>query len=273
MPRALLTLLAASLALAVPATAQLDHLLAPVGGSTQVAALSRAGVPAAVATHEAATSSPAPGGLSLTAEALLAELEKQLGDHFSTDGELKLALLRGWTPLALPAQDWAVAVTEWPQGGISSTFFLRAKIFSGGETVADIQLPLKAQLLQEVWLAANRLDKGQTLDRSLLATQKVDVIRERGALLPASTDPGKLEVAMTIPAGRALTKRDVVAKPVVRKGQAVEATGTVGLLHVRMKAVALENGATGDVIKLRNLETRKDFNAQVLDENKVQVHF
>jgi flagella basal body P-ring formation protein FlgA len=40
-----------------------------------------------------------------------------------------------------------------------------------------------------------------------------------------------------------------------------------------MKALALENGAAGDLIRLRNVESRKDFNAQVLNENKVQVRF
>ena len=46
-----------------------------------------------------------------------------------------------------------------------------------------------------------------------------------------------------------------------------------GLLAIRMKALALENGAAGDLIKLRNLESRKEFNGQILNENQVQVHF
>jgi flagella basal body P-ring formation protein FlgA len=40
-----------------------------------------------------------------------------------------------------------------------------------------------------------------------------------------------------------------------------------------MKALAMENGAQGDVVTVRNPESRKDFAAQVIDENRVQVRF
>ncbi|MCX6945752.1 MAG: flagella basal body P-ring formation protein FlgA [Opitutales bacterium] len=40
-----------------------------------------------------------------------------------------------------------------------------------------------------------------------------------------------------------------------------------------MKALALENGAQGDTVTLRNPESHKDFSALVIDENHVQVRF
>jgi len=40
-----------------------------------------------------------------------------------------------------------------------------------------------------------------------------------------------------------------------------------------MKAVALQSGAQGEAVTLRNLESHKDFTAFVVDENRVQVRF
>ena len=40
-----------------------------------------------------------------------------------------------------------------------------------------------------------------------------------------------------------------------------------------MKALALENGAAGDLIKLRNLESRREINGQIINENKVRIPF
>ena len=241
------------------AFAQLDRLLAPVDGPVVQSA------PAAKAT--------AADPRLLTVEMLTAELEKELTARLSLSGELKLTLAQPWQTLKLPASDFAIVITEVPVGGISGTFYIRAKVSSGGGVVGDWQLPLRAQLLQEVWVASTRLDRGQPLDRSVLAVQKIDVLRERLPLIPAEADPTNLDLTQSVAAGRPLTRRDIAERPVVRKGQVVEVVARQGMLVVSMKALALENGAMGDLIKLRNLESRKEFSGQILNENKVQVHF
>ena len=210
---------------------------------------------------------------SLTADALVAELEKQAALHYAADGELKLSLARVWPALRLPEADWILTVTEWPAGGLASTLLVRVKVVSGSETIIEGQLPLRAQLWRDVWLAANQLDRGQSLDRSSLTVQKADVLRERIPLVSASIDPATLELSQAVAAGKALTRRDVAVRPLVRKGQVVDVFAQTGQLGVRMKALALENGAAGDLIKLRNIESHKEFNGQVTHESKVQVHF
>ena len=217
--------------------------------------------------------SPARSAFSLTADALVAELEKQAALHYAADGELKLSLARVWPALRLPEADWILTVTEWPAGGLASTLLVRVKVVSGSETIIEGQLPLRAQLWRDVWLAANQLDRGQSLDRSSLTVQKADVLRERIPLVSASIDPATLELSQAVAAGKALTRRDVAVRPLVRKGQVVDVFAQTGQLGVRMKALALENGAAGDLIKLRNIESHKEFNGQVTHESKVQVHF
>ena len=257
--RTLLLLLA--IACAAGAEGPLDRLLAPL--------------PKAVAAPGLPPQAKAPSrpAFSLTGDALVAELEKQAAQHFSIEGELKLSLARVWPALRLPEADWILTVTEWPSGGLAGTLLVRVKIVSGIETIVEGQLPLRAQLWQEVWFASSQLDRSQSLDRSSLTAQKADVLRERIPLVSAKIDPATLELSQTVAAGRALTRRDVVVRPLIRKGQVVEAFAQAGQFGVRMKALAMENGAAGDLIKLRNIESHKEFNGQVTHESKVQIHF
>jgi flagella basal body P-ring formation protein FlgA len=53
----------------------------------------------------------------------------------------------------------------------------------------------------------------------------------------------------------------------------VEVSAAEGGLTISMKAMALQSGAQGEAVTLRNLESRKDFTAFVIDENRVQVRF
>lgn len=243
------------------AAGPLDRILSP---------LPKEAVPSGIPPRAAA---PAHSVHSLSADALVAELERQAAMHFAADGELKLSLARVWPALRLPEADWVLTVTEWPASGLASTLLVRVKVVSGSETIIEGQLPLRAQLWRDVWFAANPLERGQSLDRPMLTTQKADILRERIPIVSADIDPTTLEITQSVAAGKMLTRRDVAVRPLVRKGQVVNVFAKTGQLGVQMKALAMENGAAGDLIKLQNLESKKEFNGQVTHESKVQVHF
>lgn len=249
------------------AGAQIDNLLEPVKPPVVVGKSVEQPVPGSKAVVVGETAG------TLGADAFIAELEKELAARLSIKGNLKLSLTRPWQPVKLPAADFAVAITEMPTAGLSGTFFLRVKVSSGREQVGDWQVPLAAQLWQDVWVATSRLDRGQPLSAALVSVQRVDVLRERNPLISAETDPALLDLVTSVAAGRPLTRRDVVARPVIRKGQVVEVVAQNGMLAISMKALALENGATGEQIRLRNLESRREINGEVINENKVQIHF
>ena len=222
-----------------------------------------------------ATQPPAPErpAFSLTKDDLVAELEKQVAKHFAAEGELKLSIARNWPDLRLPEKDWLLTVAEWPVGGLAGSLLIRIKVVSGGETIVEGQIPLRAQLWQDVWFSTTQLDRGQSLDRNSLTSQKADVLRERSAPVSANVEPSTLDLSQPVGPGRALTRRDVTVRPLIRKGQLVEVFAKGGTFGVRMKALALENGAVGDLITLRNVESHKEFNGHVTHDSKVQVQF
>lgn len=242
-----------------------------------VALLSVSSGRAAVAPAPNAGSSFAPPlstaaeGSPLSQDEFIAAVARDLSAHFNLEGDLQLELLR---PCATPerlAREWTVQIAEYPTLPASS-MLVRARLLADGAVVAEPTLMLRAMLWRDTWVARQPLTNGAAFDASLLDTRRTDLFRDRDAL-PAAVGDQSFIFARGVQAGRPLTWRDIARRPLVRKGDVVEVSAVSGQLIVAMKALAMQNGAQGEAVTVRNLDSRKDFTAFVIDENRVQVRF
>jgi flagella basal body P-ring formation protein FlgA len=218
------------------------------------------------------TSAAAPASSTpFTREQLLGSLTRSLAAHFSLEGDLQLELIRPWTPPARVAATWDLQVLEFPSVP-SSSMMVRCRVLADAASVTETTFVLRAQLWRDAWATRQPLTVGAAFDASALEARRVDLLRERD-VLPAAVGDRSYVFARAVPAGRLLTWRDIARRPLVRKGDLVEVSAVDGMLAVTMKALAMENGAQGDTVTVRNPESRKDFAAMVIDENRVQVRF
>lgn len=209
----------------------------------------------------------------VTENELLQRLEAELVKHFNADGELRLSLGRPWAPIRVASEGWELSIPELPIGGLSKSFLVRVRISAGGRAWFDQQMVVQAQLWRPVLVATRRLERGSSLDATAAELQTLDVLRERVAPLSADTKLEDLEVLQTVLAGRPLTGKDIVTAPMIRKGAIVEVVAGDGALSISMKGMAMGTGAMGDAITVRNMDTRKDFQARVVNRNSVRVSF
>ena len=214
---------------------------------------------------EAATSAP------FTREQLLTSLTRAIESHFNLEGELQLELIRTWTPPARGAAAWDLQVLEYPSVP-SASMMVRCRVLGDAIAVIETTFVVRAQLWRDAWTTRQPLAIGAAFDPSLLEARRIDALRERDAL-PASVGDRAFVFARAVPAGRMLTWRDIARRPLVKKGDVVEVSAVDGPLVVTMKALAMENGAQGETVTVRNPESRKDFAALVVDVNRVQVRF
>jgi len=221
--------------------------------------------PDAAAAPSAVTPTP------FTREQLIAALTRSIESHFNLEGDLQLELIRSWTPPARVATTWELNVLEYPALPASS-IMLRCRILADAVSVAETTFVLRAQLWRDAWVTRQPVTTGAAFDAAVLETRRVDILRERDAL-PAAVGDRSYIFARAVSAGRMLTWRDIVRRPLVKKGDLVEVSAVEGALAVTIKAMAMENGAQGDTVIVRNPESRKDFAALVVDTNRVQVRF
>jgi flagella basal body P-ring formation protein FlgA len=207
----------------------------------------------------------------LAREQFVSQVAADLSSHFKLEGELQLELIRPWSPPARLAETWNVELLDYPAVAASS-MLVRCRVLADGKNAAEATLVLRASLWRDVWTARQPLVMGATFDAAELETRRVDLFRERDAL-PAVVGDRSYSFTRAVNTGRVLTWRDISRRPLVRKGNLVEVSAGEGTLLITMKALAMENGAQGDTVTVRNQESRKDFAAMVVDENHVQVRF
>ncbi len=214
---------------------------------------------------------PASAATPFTREQFLSGLTRALTTHFNLEGELQIELLRVWAPPARTAAVWDLNVLDFPVAPASS-MMVRCRLMADGAVALDTTLVVKAQLWRDAWASRVPFALGALFDVTALETRRVDLLRERD-VLPASVGDRTYVFSRAIPAGRLLTWRDVTRRPLVKKGELVEVSAHEGPLQITMKALAMENGAQGETVTVRNPESRKNFTALVIDENRVQVRF
>ena len=249
---------------AQPAQGQLDNILVPVSPAATPTA-SRTSAPMVRATQ-----------MRLGEAELFERLAKRLTERLALeDGELSLSPVSPWTPVEMAAGTWDAVLLEAPDvKGLTSNFYLRFRVEAGEKQIGEWQVPVRAQLTQDVWVATRRLSRGETPDAAAdLEKRRLNVLAERQAPIASHNSLDGYEVAQTVAAGQPLTWRDLSPRTLVHRGQVVNVVAGDGPFIISMKALAIQDGASGAMVRVRNLTSQRDIDAQVVGEGKVQVRF
>jgi flagella basal body P-ring formation protein FlgA len=208
---------------------------------------------------------------AFTREGFVTALAGDLTAHFKLEGELQLELLRPWSAPAGAARAWTVEVTEYPNI-MAPSLLARCRILADGRPAGEYTVTLHAALWRDAWSARQPVPANATFDPAILEVRRVDFLRERDAL-PAEIGDRDFMFACAVQPNRLLTWRDVTRRPLVRKGDYVEVAAIDGMLQITMRGLAMQSGAQGETVTVRNPESKKDFSAQVVAENRVQIRF
>ena len=199
--------------------------------------------------------------------AWLDDVTDTLANHYRTDGEWSLELVRAFTPPA----DSIIEVTEMPSQP-ASQMMLRLQVHAVDGTSSNQTVFVRAKIWRDAWVAREPLVRESTVDPRLLEVRRVDILRERDLVsLDAPTED--LFMTRSLPSGRMLSWRDVARRPLVRKRQMIEVAALDGTLAITMKALALQDGLAGELVRVRNTESRREFAAVVTAQGQAVVHF
>lgn len=132
-------------------------------------------------------------------------------------------------------------------------------------------LVLRAELWRDG--AALRLPAtiGSPLRSDDLELRRYDALRERDVLV--IEEDSELDFARAVPAGRLLTSRDVLRRPLVRRGQPIDVVASDGTLTVSLRAIALHDAARGEPVRVRNPDSRREFIANVTGLSVAAIRF
>jgi flagella basal body P-ring formation protein FlgA len=150
---------------------------------------------------------------------------------------------------------------------------VRLRLHDGDGAISAHTVSFRVQVLAQAWTPVRRLEVGDTLTGDDVVAREVDLVREPKAVLADEAVFSRYEMARNTSTDRTLVWSDLAPRALVRKGQIVEVVANEGVLSISMKGQATHSGALGEVVTVRNLESKREFPAEVVDENKVRVHF
>jgi flagella basal body P-ring formation protein FlgA len=256
------------------AAADLDSLLVPIA-QMRTASAPAAQIPATPAAIPVAQ--PVPAAKAQAVPVLQADVLAALADalvkKYSPEGDLRVDAAVPWKGSFAQDSGWTLEITRLPPQGLSPRMIVSFRILCGEKSQGDFSMQLSCALYRDVFVTGRRVERGETLSAGDFSVQQVDVLPASVNAVSSSVAIGEYRSRAILSDGQLLAWRDIELKPLVRKGQVVEAVASEGAMRVTVKAVALEDGRGGDIVSVRNLSTSKDIQARILDERTVQVYF
>lgn len=192
-------------------------------------------------------------------------------EHVRGRGELELRFTRSWAPVTVPAGPLTMNILELPSAGVSLNFIVRFELRTAGQIIGTWQVPLQAHVWRNIWVARSPLKRGQLLSEADRAKERRDILALRDACLENLPDEFLYEIAETLPAGAPLYANSVKLRRLVRRGQVAEAVVQDGAMSVSLKVEVLEDGVLGQFIRVRNLQSRREFRGKVENEQTILV--
>ena len=209
----------------------------------------------------------------ITGSQLLPMVTEALQKAFEiSDAKLVLSPTRPLPTVPVPADAFVqVQIVARPPTGPAA--FIRAQyaVLVDGRRVGEWTGFFKAQLIQEVWLTGKIAPRHASLDKVKLVRKKVDVINLRTGVWEGKPD-STLQLTQGLGTGMVVLPRHVRRTPVILRNQLVTGVLLYKALRIELRnLLALEEGAPGDVIRLRNNSSFKEIRGKIIDGRTVQL--
>ena len=194
-------------------------------------------------------------------------------EYVKDRGQLELRFMRLWNSVVLPDEPLSVKILELPTTGVSPNFVCRFEVFAAGESVGVYQQGLQARVWCDVYVAHSTIMRGQLLKEADVTLEKRDILSSREFLTSVPLDDPFVEFRENVQTGNLITARLLRLRSVVKRGRQVEAMFQDDSLKISVRAEALEDGVPGQIVRLRNVQSRREFKGKVQDEETVLVLF
>lgn len=171
--------------------------------------------------------------------------------------------------IALSSRDYAVSVIERGTASRLGKNALTVAFSVNGKEEGRVRLNGDLLLYGTVLCAAKKLERNHRLTAEDLATAR----RELGALDPAALQRPEAAIGKQLKSalhpGAILHSHQLASPTLVKRGDRVTIMAQNGTIRVSVPGQARDNGAAGDLVRVKNLMSRKEITARVIDHGMV----
>ncbi|MCF6148469.1 MAG: flagellar basal body P-ring formation protein FlgA [Candidatus Kuenenia sp.] len=146
------------------------------------------------------------------------------------------------------------------------------RIYVGDKQYQKIPMYFNIRHYEDIVVASKRINRNDILTAKDLYIKRVETTRMPGITTFDNMKPllGK-RVLYTILPDKPLTQNMIDEPAAIKKGELVKILVKIGNLSVITKGIAKEDGYKGRVIKIMNLDTKRELYGEVKDDYTVKV--
>lgn len=142
-----------------------------------------------------------------------------------------------------------------------------------GTPLQKIQMNGVVNLYGDVVVTSHKLRRNTIITEDDLTLSRRKITGFAHQLMSSIPDAVGQEVTQTLGGGAVLLSRYVKKQPLVHRGDMVTILVSNGKLKITAHGEAKSKGAEGDMVKIKNLASRRIISARVLDRGLVEVEF
>lgn len=204
-------------------------------------------------------------------------LEKIFKDHILNHSiwsaeKIRFEKIRTSGTIALPQGDLEWNVIEKGNHSYVGNISLSVVFFVNGDKIRKLTLSGKVKVIREVVMTKRRIKRGQLISREDLTFAKEERHLQKEALTEIEEAIGKRAVR-NVKADQVITSGMVEEPPLVKKGNRVIISAENENIKITTSGKVMEDGRTGDMIKVINIRSGKEILATVKGPGLLTVHF
>nr|MBI1231818.1 flagellar basal body P-ring formation protein FlgA [Cytophagales bacterium] len=209
----------------------------------------------------------------LESEELLELIDHSISRHLGEiNGNLELSLARDWRPVEVPLNSINIEIINPESIQLASFVVVKFHITDQDNKLGPYYVQLRCRCLTEVLMGHEGIQRGSKLTPDLVHWVTQDVLSLRNPLTRDNFDPDDpYQTVRSIRSGSPILLRDVRRQPLILRRDIVTAVLDNGALQISIKALAEEEGYKGDIIRVTNLRSNKEFYARVIRRNVVEL--
>lgn len=148
---------------------------------------------------------------------------------------------------------------------------IKASLFKSGELIESGQVSVNINSFINVMVATDRIDRNALLAPESMTMESRDVTYLSDKPLTSPDEIVGRRTRRLIAKGNILTYANTEIVPTVEVGREVTILYRSGALEISATGTALENGYTGESIRVRNEQSKKTIEAIINNEQTVHV--
>lgn len=191
---------------------------------------------------------------------------------------------QGWPSTQAEYQIWlSPAVTHLPPcqqevrlqagGQYRQPWGRRPYLIECTEPAWQLRARVEVSLMMPVWVTAREIQKGRTIQPADLVEKELDVSRLQRGFIPSNHSPVGSKSNRHLRMGQLISELDLQKAWAVQEGEGVLIRAGQAGFSATTRGKALESGAIGDGIRVRNNQSGKEIQAWVIEKGEVETRF